>query len=167
MEYFSLIERRHSVRSYKSDNVEEEKLNKILEAGRLAPTAANRQAYKIVVIRSEKNKETLRKIYNRDWFVNAPIVIGVCSVTDEAWVNADGKNYGDVDAAIVMDHMILAATDLGLGTCWVGAFDVKNAKELLQLEPGLEPVAFTPVGYTVEASYKKIRNDLSEIIINK
>lgn len=167
MEFSDLIERRHSVRSYKTNALEEEKLNKILEAGRLAPTAANKQAYKIIVIHSENNKEILKKIYNRDWFVNAPVVIGICSVASEAWVNADGKNYADIDAAIVMDHMILAATDLGLGTCWVGAFNVKNAKKLLNLESGLEPIAFTPVGYTVEASYKKMRKDLQEIVINK
>lgn len=167
MEYLELIEKRHSVRSYKGDKVEEEKLQKVLEAARLAPTAANRQAFKVMVIDTTKHEEDLRKIYSRDWFVKAPIVLCVCSIPGKAWVRSDGKNYSDVDAAIIMDHIILAATDLGLGTCWIGAFNADSVKQLLGLDDGLEPIAFTPLGYAEEGEFRKIRKPLDEIVIYK
>lgn len=167
MEYMELIKKRHSIRSYKGDEVEEEKLNKILEAAKLAPTAANKQAFKVLVIRTKGREEELKRIYNRDWFVAAPIIIGICTTPDKAWIRSDGKNYADVDASIVMDHIVLAATDLGLGTCWVGAFDVKAAREVLKLDSTMEPIAFTPVGYAKEHNYNKIRKDIDEIVIYK
>ncbi|MDK2877355.1 MAG: hypothetical protein PWR06_71 [Thermoanaerobacteraceae bacterium] len=167
METFDLIKQRHSVRSYKSDPVEQEKIDKILEAARLAPTAANRQAFKIMVIHTAGKEEELKKIYNRDWFVKAPVIIGIFSIPDKAWVRSDGKNYGDIDAAIVMDHIILAATDLGLGTCWIGAFNPIAVKEVLKPEPGLEPIAFTPIGYAETHEFKKIRKNMDELVIMK
>jgi nitroreductase len=165
MEYFELIQKRFSIRSYKSDSIEDEKLNKILEAGVLAPTAANRQAFKIVVIKTLGNEEKLKKIYRRDWFVQAPIVLGVFSIPEKNWVRMDHKNYSDVDAAIIMDHIILAATALGLGSCWIGAFDSQAARDLIGLGEGYEPIAFTPIGYTAVTEFKKIRNPLEEIVI--
>lgn len=167
MELTDILQRRHSVRSYKTQKVEEEKIKKILEAGRLAPTAANKQPFKIIVINTENREDEMRKICNRDWFAKAPVIICMCTVPSEAWVRNDGKNYADIDAAIAMDHMILTATDLGLGTCWVGAFHVDAAKKILGLEEGWEPVAFTPVGYTFESNSNKIRKDLDEIVIYK
>ncbi|TDT50370.1 nitroreductase family protein [Fonticella tunisiensis] len=165
MDFLELLKKRHSVRSYRPDKVEEEKLMKILEAGRLAPTAANKQAFKIVVIHTEGHEDELRRIYNRDWFVKAPIILGICTIPEKAWVRSDGKNYGDVDVSIVMDHMILEATALGLGTCWIGAFDKQAAIEVLKLGANLEPVAFTPLGYAREQNFIKYRKDLDEIVI--
>lgn len=131
----------------------------------LAPTAANKQAFKILVIKTKGKEAELKKIYNRDWFVEAPIILGICTIKDKAWIRSDGKNYCDIDAAIVMDHMVLAATELNLGTCWVGAFDLKNAKEVLNLDSSLEPIAFTPLGYPKEHNFNKIRKDLDELVI--
>lgn len=165
MEYFDLIQQRTSVRSYKSDPVEEEKLNKILEAARLAPTAANRQAFKVVVIRTPGREQELKKIYNKDWFAQAPIILGVYSVPEKNWVRSDQKNYSDVDAAIVMDHIILAAVNLGLGTCWVGAFNPEAARKIVGSKGALEPVVFTPVGYTDGIESKKVRKSLEDILI--
>ncbi len=167
MEYFELIEKRHSVRAYKPDRVEDEKLQKILEAGRLAPTACNLQAFKLYVIDTRKNEAALRKLYGREWLVQAPIVIGVCAIPGKNWVRSDGKNYSDVDASIVMDHIILAATALGLGTCWIGAFNPTVARELLGLDGELEPVAFTPIGYPADGAFRKNRKNLDEIVIYK
>jgi len=165
MEYLDLIEERHSVREYKGDNVEEEKLNKILEAALIAPTANNRQAFKIVVIRTKDHEDELKKIYPKLFFTQAPIVLGVFSITQKSWVRKDGKNYGDVDSAIVMDHIILAATTLGLGTCWVANFDSVAARELIGLGEGFEPIAFTPIGYAQAKDFKKIRKSLEEIVV--
>ncbi len=167
MEFLKIISQRHSVRSYKPDPVEPEKLQVILEAARLAPTASNRQAFKIIVVNTNGRKDELRKIYGRDWFGEAPLVIGVCSIPGETWVRSDSKNYSDVDAAIVMDHIILAATDQGLGTCWIGAFNPQAAHELLELDGSLEPVAFTPLGYARAANYKKIRKPIEDLVIYK
>ena len=118
MEFLQLVRQRYSVRAYKPDPVEEEKLQEILEAGRLAPTAANRQAFQIIVIQTKGREEELKQVYGRDWFVQAPLVLCVCAIPAENWTRrGDNKNYYDVDAAIVMDHLILAAASMGLGTC--------------------------------------------------
>lgn len=164
MEFEKLIHARYSVRSYKSDPVPDEVLAKVLEAGRLAPTAANRQAFRIVVIHTAGRQEELKRIYGRDWFVQAPLVIGVCALSDGCWVRADGKNYSDVDAAIVMDHLILAAADLGLGSCWIGAFDARAAREILGLPETVEPVVFTPLGYPNDSPGVKKRRPVDDLV---
>ncbi|MBN1580766.1 MAG: nitroreductase family protein [Anaerolineae bacterium] len=164
MGFLELASSRYSVRAYKSDPVEQEKLLQVLEVARLAPTAANRQAFQLVVIRTAGREDALKRIYGRDWFVQAPIVICACGFPERTWVRRDGKNYVDVDVAIVMDHLILAATDLGLGTCWIGAFDPDAAREVLELPDGVEPVAFTPLGYPADELGPKKRKDLSELV---
>jgi len=164
MEFSELIRTRYSVRAYKPDPVEDEKLHQILEAARLAPTAANRQPFRILVIHTKGRQEELRRIYRRGWFVAAPIILCACGVPDENWVRMDGKNYNDVDVTIAMDHLILAAADLGLGTCWVAAFDPDAAREVLNLPEGIEPVAFTPLGYPADAPGEKKRKSLDELV---
>jgi nitroreductase len=164
MEFSALIEKRHSVRAYKPDPVEDAKLNKVLEAMRLAPTATNRQAFRFIVIHTKGREEELKRIYSKDWFVRAPLVVCACGIPSENWVRRDGKNYNDVDVAIAMDHLILAATDAGLGTCWIGAFDAHAARDVLGLPAGVEPIAFTPLGYPADEPGPKKRKDLSELV---
>lgn len=164
MSFLDLASRRCSVRGYKPDPIPDEVLQQVLEAARLAPTAANRQPFRLLVIHTAGRQEELRRIYGRDWFVSAPIVIGICALPDKAWVRSDGKNYADVDVAIVMDHLILAATDAGLGTCWIGAFNPAAAKEVLGLPEGVEPVAFTPLGYPNAEPRPKQRLSLEELV---
>ena len=164
MEFEQLIRARYSVRAYKEDPVPEQVLAKVLEAGRLAPTAANRQAFGIVVIHTADKREELKRIYGREWFVQAPLVLGVCNLTDRCWVRGDSKSYGEVDAAIVMDHLILAAADQGLGTCWIGAFDARAAREILGLPDSAEPVAFTPLGYPADSPGAKKRQPLDDLV---
>lgn len=165
MDFFNVLEQRYSVRSYRPDPVEAEKLEQIMEAARLAPTACNRQAFKIIVISTKGRQNELKKIYPKDWFGEAPNVLCVCSTPGENWVRKDGKNYSDVDAAIVMDHMILAATALGLGTCWIGAFDPEAARNVLGLGDSMEPVAFTPLGYSKGLAPDKSRKPVGELVI--
>jgi len=164
MEFFELLKKRYSVRAYQSKPVEEEKLKAVLEAANLAPTAANRQPFKIIIIQTNGKEAELKRIYRRDWFSQAPLVIGICAMKSEAWSRMDGKNYADVDATIVMDHLILAATDLGLGTCWVAAFDPAAAREILELPDDVAPVAFTPLGYPADEMKAKKRKPLEEIV---
>ena len=164
MDFLELTRRRYSVRSYKSDPVEKEKLSRILDSARLAPTAANRQPYQLIVIHTADREAELLRIYSKVWFVEAPIVICACGMPAKNWVRKDGKNYNDVDVAIVMDHLILAATAAGLGTCWIAAFDPAAAREVLGLPDGIEPIAFTPLGYAADQPPRKKRKPLSELV---
>ncbi len=164
MDFLELARKRYSVRSYKSDPVEQEKLSRILDAARLAPTAVNIQPFQLVVVYTLDREAELLKIYNKKWFVQPPIVICGCGLVAKSWVRKDGKNYNDVDVAIVMDHLILAATAEGLGTCWIGAFDSAAAKEVLGLPDGVEPIAFTPLGYAADRPPRKKRKPLSELV---
>ncbi|MCK4414795.1 MAG: nitroreductase family protein [Candidatus Eisenbacteria sp.] len=164
MEFQELITARYSVRAYRAQPVEEEKLARILEAARLAPTAANRQAFRLIVIPTAGREEALRRVYPKDWFVQAPLVIAAAGLPQENWVRRDGHNYVDVDVAIVMDHLILAAADQGLGTCWIGAFDPTAAREVLGLPPEAEPIAFTPLGYAADEPRPKKRKELDELV---
>jgi nitroreductase len=165
MNFQELIKARYSVRAYKPDPVEDDKLARILEAARVAPTAANRQAFRVVVIRTEERKSDLRRVYGRDWFVQAPIVLCVCAVPAEGWVRkADGWNAAEVDATIVMSHIVLAAAEEGLGTCWIAAFDPAAAREVLGLPPEIIPSAFTPLGYAADAAAPRKRRPLDELV---
>jgi nitroreductase len=164
MDFSEVVKKRYSVRSYKRRAVGKKKLHKVLEAMRLAPTATNNQAFQFIVIDTEGRQEELQRIYKKSWFTDAPVVICACGIPAENWVRKDGKNYNDVDVAIAMDHLILAATNEGLGTCWIGAFDAQAAKEVLGLPEGVEPIAFTPLGYPAGEPRPKKRKTLSELV---
>ena len=164
MNFHELIQSRYSVRAYKSDCVEEEKLQQVLEAGRLAPTAANRQPFQFIVIHTKGKETELKRIYDPDWFTQGPLVVCVCTLPQQAWSRIDGKNYAEVDATIAMDHLILAAADLGLGTCWVGAFNPKAAREVLGLPDHVEPIAFTPLGYPADEARGKRRKPITQLV---
>ncbi len=168
MEFFDVISERYSVRGFTNQEVEKEKLDKILEAARIAPTGVNNQPFKVFVIETEKNKEILSEIYGAPWFVQAPYVLAVVVCPDKAWTRPwDGKNIAEIDGTIVMDHIILAATDLGLGTCYIGAFRANIAKEFLELEDGWEPVLFTPLGYPDAEARDTPRKPIEELVIYK
>ncbi len=165
MNFSELVQKRYSVRAYKPEAVESDKLETVLEAARQAPTAANRQPIQFVVIHTAGRQEELKRIYPRDWFVQAPLVICACKVSAQGWVRRqDSKNYSEVDIAIAMDHLILAAADLGLGTCWIGAFEPEVTREILGLPADVEPIAFTPLGYPGDELKPKKRKTLAEIV---
>ncbi len=164
MDFFELISARYSVRAYKPDPIPDTLLAQVLEAARLAPTAANRQPFTLIVLRTAGRQEELRRIYHRDWFASAPLVIAACGEPAAAWVRRDGRNYVDVDVAIAMDHLILAAAALGLGTCWVAAFDPDAAREVLRLPAAVEPIAFTPLGYPADTLRPKERKPLADLV---
>jgi nitroreductase len=164
MSFLDLAKKRFSVRRFETTPVPEEALEAILEAGRLAPSAANRQPCHLVVIRSEEQRRKLGVAYPREWFWQAPVIIVICVETSRAWVRADNKSYGDVDGALVVDHMTLCAADLGLGTCWIGAFDPAKVRSLLNLPAGIEPLAMIPLGIPAEPVRAKSRKPLSEMV---
>jgi len=166
MDFDKLINKRYSCRQYSTDPIDEGEFLKVLEAARLAPTAANRQPFQIIVIKTENNQDNLQQIYDRDWFVQAPIVLCICSNPQEGWVRSkyDDCSYASVDAAIVVDHITLQAADLGLGTCWIGAFNPQEARNFLNLPDHIEPIAFTPLGHPLDKPGKKTRKPLSDLI---
>jgi nitroreductase len=165
MEFTDLITKRYSVRAYRPDPVEGDKLEQVLEAARMAPTAANRQPFQIIVIHTAGREAELQRIYRREWFIQAPLVLCACGFPGEGWVRGyDGKNYTYVDVAIAMDHLILAAANLGLGTCWIAAFDPQAAREVLGLPAEVEPIVFTPLGYPADQLRPKERKPLSNLV---
>jgi nitroreductase len=165
MDFDKVISSRRSIRAYRPDAVEDDKLEAVLRAGILAPTACNYQPFRVVVATTAGRGRELRRVYDKPWFVAAPLVLVVCSVPGEAWSRRDGKNYADVDTTIAMDHMILGAASLGLGTCWIANFDPAAAREVFRLEPGLEPLGMTPLGYPAEAPAARQRKSAGDRII--
>jgi len=147
MNFLDLAKRRYSVRKYKEISVEEEKLNYVLEAGRVAPSACNFQPWYFVVVKDEDLKKKVADTYGRDWIYKAPVIIAACGDHSQSWHRGDGKDHCDVDVAIAVTHMTLAAAEQGLGTCWVCAFDAKKCHEVLGLPENMEVIALIPLGY--------------------
>jgi len=165
VDLFKLIKKRRSIRRYKKDPVEKEKLDKVLEVARLAPSAANKQPWRFIVVMDPEVKESLRASYNSEWFVHAPVIIVACAVPEEAWRRADGEEYWKVDVAIAMQNLVLASTKLGLGTCWIADFDEGAAKKALSIPEHVRVVAMTPLGYpAIEKGPVTDRKPLDKII---
>jgi len=153
--FLNLCKERFSARKYTEEAVGEEDLKYILECVRLAPSAVNRQPWKFLVVRSTEAKQKLQAVYDRPWFATAPLyVIGLKNVS-ENWVRKyDDKPHGDIDLAIATEHLCLAATERGLGTCWVCNYDTEKMKELFPVE-GYEAVVIVPVGHIAEDCPRK------------
>ncbi|MGA2508471.1 MAG: nitroreductase family protein [Chitinispirillaceae bacterium] len=165
MDFLDLVKKRRSVRSYLDKPVSDAVLEKVLEAGRLAPSACNNQPGVFIVLKDQASRSKLESVYNRNWFLHAPVIIAVCCDRSVSWKRADGRDYGDVDAAIALDHMTLAAAEAGLGTCWIGAFNAAQAKKVLMLPANIDPIAFTPLGYPgLEAQSPKKRKAIDDIV---
>jgi nitroreductase len=167
MGFLDLAKKRYSVRSYQTKKVEKDKLNLILEAGRIAPTAANRQPQRILVIESE---EGLLKLQKAAKGFGAPCALIVCSESTKVWVRPqDGMKTIDIDASIITDHMMLQATDLGLGSLWMTWFDPKILREEFEIPENLIPVNLLLIGYAADAGsdperHDKTRKPISETV---
>jgi len=168
MDFLELAKKRYSCRKYKDQPVEEEQLMQVLEATRLAPSAKNKQPWHFIIIQEEENLKKIKSCYKRDWIESAPLIIVACGDHKSAWRRSDGKDHTDIDMAISIDHLTLAATDIGLATCWVCKFDVMRCAEILQLPDGVEPVALIPIGYPADkvdtGRHNKARESLNDIV---
>jgi nitroreductase len=165
VEFDDLIRARYSCRSYKPDAIDQTTLDRLLAAAVLAPTAANRQPFRLIVVHTAGRQDELRKVYGRDWFVQAPLVICACGLKQQGWVRrVDDRSYTDVDVTIAMDHLILAAANLGLGTCWIAAFDPTAVRRMLALPADVEPIVLTPLGYPADRPGPKERKPASELV---
>jgi nitroreductase len=149
MEFTELIRQRESIRDYDpSRTVSAEVMDRILEAGRIAPSACNYQPWLFLVIRSPEMLEKVKACYHRPWFKDAPHILVVAGLRDKAWVRGfDGYNSLETDIAIVLTHMILAAENEGVGTCCVEAYDPAILRQALELDENTEIFGITPLGY--------------------
>jgi nitroreductase len=163
MTFLDLIKQRYSCRSYQNKRVEQEKLDYVMECVRLAPSAVNKQPWVFRIVENEDDKSKLHTCYSREWFQTAPMYI-ICSILhDEEWVRSDGKHHGDIDIAIAVEHLCLAATEQGLATCWVCNFDAAKCKQLFSIADNEEPAVLIPIGYAADEAREKKRKTISEI----
>lgn len=166
--FLEIAKNRYSCRNYDSRPVEIEKLEMILEAGRVAPSAVNFQPWHFYVIQAEDDLTKTFEVYHREWFRTAPCVIVICGDHNQSWKRKDGKDHCDIDVAIVTDHMTLQATELELATCWICNFDLEKTRDLLDLPEHMEPIVLLPVGYPLDSTdpgrYEEKRKPLSEIV---
>lgn len=163
MELIELANKRCSIRAYESKNIEKEKLEYILECARIAPSAVNKQPWHFYICQSEEAREKVYSTYHREWFRTAPVVIIACINHDEEWIRNDGHAHGIVDISIAVEHICLAATEVGLGSCWVCNFDTQKCKELFELPENQEAAVLIPLGYAATSIPEKNRKNIEEI----
>lgn len=161
MEFMDLVQKRRSIRKYKGDLIPEEKLKNILEAARLAPSGANRQPWRFIVVKDETLRRRIAEASdNQVWIADAPVIIVGC------WVQIFGvpaiKCIRDI--AISFEHVILAATNEGLGTCWIGGFNEEKIKEILKVPNEVGVIALAPIGYPAEEPASRPRKGIEEIV---
>ncbi len=166
MSFINLVNKRFSVRRYQDRSIEKIKMLLVLEAGRLAPSAVNKQPWYFVVIQDKQKLAEIRKTYRREWLAQAPAIIVICGDHSQSWRRPGGKDHCDIDVAIAVDHMTLAAAELGLGTCWVCMFDAMQCHRIMKLPENIEPVVLLPIGYPDEVSTERHikRKAIEEIV---
>ena len=166
MDFYDVVKQRTSIRSYKPDPIPDDVLGRILEAGRLAPSAKNYQPWKFIVVRDQAIRQALVPACKNQASVGqAPVVICACCVVDQVWKGMGGYWSAEaVDITIALEHMILAAAAEGLGTCWIGAFLEAEVKKVLAIPEGVKPIALTPLGYPATEAKPRSRKPLSEIV---
>lgn len=168
MDFFELVASRESIRSYNPQRpLSQEVLTQILEAGRLAPSAANRQPWRFIVVSSETKLAEIRTAYTRLWISDAPHVLVIVGNKEQSWKRSDGYDSIETDLAIAADHLILAAESLGIGTCWIGNFDYAIVRSVLELDDDEVVFAFTPLGYPQDGFEKKgakVRKAFDEVV---
>jgi nitroreductase len=161
--FLDLVKQRYSCRSYQDKSVEKEKLDYVMECVRFAPSAVNKQPWMFRIVKNEDDKAKLQECYNREWFKTAPMYI-ICSILhDEEWVRSDGKHHGNIDIAIAVEHLCLAATEQGLATCWVCNFDAEKCKQLFAISDNEEPAVLIPIGYAADDQKEKKRKMIEDI----
>src|SRR5574340_646372 len=162
MELMEVIRGRRSVRKYRPDPVPQAKLDAVLEAARLAPSWANGQCWTFIVVTDPKVKQELAKAGN-EWIEQAPAIVAACADPKGSGTKGD-QSYYLLDIGIAMEHLVLAAAEQGLGTCWIGWFDEKKARQALGVPDGIRVVATTPLGFPDEQPDPRPRKPMSEIV---
>ncbi|MCD6471746.1 nitroreductase family protein [Candidatus Aerophobetes bacterium] len=164
MEVKQAIQERRSVRSYEKREVPEEKIKRVLEAARLAPSASNRQLWKFIVVRDQKRRRELAQAAsNQNFIAEASVVIAAVGLNPSHIMHCGVPSYA-VDLAIAVDHMTLIAVEENLGTCWIGDFSQEEVKEILNIPEKYKVVALLPLGYPADKPKVKSRRSLKEIV---
>lgn len=166
MEVMEAIQERRSVRAYKQREVEEKKLLRVMDAGRLSPSASNRQERRFIVVKDALTRKLLSEAARNQKFVaEAPVVIAACAAVDTDYMMMCGQLAYPIDTAIAVDHMTLQAVEEGLGTCWIGAFDEERVKQLLGIPGEVRVVSLLTLGYPSDVSRPKSRKSLDEVVM--
>lgn len=166
--FYELFERRRSIRKFAEKEVEEERVERLVNVLNRAQSAANCQPWHFIVVRGA-DRDKINHVFTKEGFKRAPLVIAACAEPGKAWVRkADGANYAWVDVSIAITEMISAATAEGLGTCWIAAIDPLEVKAALAIPGGVDVVGLIAIGYPVEELKKveKARKPIGEIIHN-
>ena len=163
MDVFEAIEKRFSVRAYQDKPVEDDKLLRVLEAGRSAPSARNRQEMKFVVVRDPQQRAAVVKGAEQEWMVSAPVIIAVVGTTPDVKMHCQVPT-DPVDCAIAIDHMTLAAVAEGLGTCWIGHFDQKACCKVLGVPETAKIVELLTLGYPAAEQPPRKRQPLDKML---
>ncbi|RKI98759.1 nitroreductase [bacterium D16-54] len=165
MDFLEIAKKRYSVRNYSDRKVEAEKLDKILQAAHVAPTAANLQPVHLIAV---QEKDGLEKIGKGANIYGAPLAVIVCANHDKAWVRPfDNKQTTDIDASILTDHMMIEATELGLGSVWVCYFKPDIIRKEFNLPDNLEPVNILAIGYSNEEAADPERHSQTRIPVKE
>jgi len=164
MEFYEVIKKRRSIRKFKNEKIPDEMLERILESARLAPTWANMQGVRFIIIDNPEQLEKIKDAIGQNWTKSAPYFITVCIEPRKSGKNKNGLEYFMVDAAICMEHIILAATNEGLGTCWIGYFDEDKIKQILNIPKKVRVIALTPIGIPDQEPKTQERKKLEEIV---
>ncbi len=164
MEFIDVVRDRRSVRAFKAQEVPADKLERVLEAARLAPSAVNRQAWKFIVVRDARRREQLATAANGQSHVkDAPVVIAGVALQPGGVMQCDVPTYA-VDLGIAMEHIALAAANEGLGTCWIGAFSQSQVKRILGVPEQCKVAALMPLGYPAESPRPRPRKPMAEVV---
>ena len=164
MDVFESIRSRRSIRSYRDKSIEDEKLWAVLEAGRSAPSASNRQDWRMIVVRDQETRGKLAVTHHNHGFIaDVPVVIVACG-TNPSRIMVGGKPACAIDVAIAIDHMTLAATALGLGTCWMGAYEEGPIKKLLGVPDEVDVVVLLALGYPAESPPPRPRRPFDDVV---
>jgi nitroreductase len=166
MDVYEAIEKRCSVRNYLDKPVEADKLDRVLNAGRLSPSARNRQERKFVVVRDAERRKAVAEASEQPWMAGAPVIVAVVGTTPEAAMHCTVPT-DPVDCAIAIDHMTLAAVAEGLGTCWIGHFDQDACRRLLGVGAGAKIVELMTLGYPADEPVNRPRKGLDEIVCHE
>jgi nitroreductase len=165
MNVFDAIRLRRSIRAFRDKPIEEDKLLRVLEAGRLAPSAKNRQEWIYVVVKDSELRRKVAVASNNQYFIaEAPVVIVGCATMVD-YVLSGGQPAYTIDLAISMDHITLQAVEEGLGTCWIGSFKEDDVKKILNIPPEMRVVEVMPLGYPKFLPDPKPRKKLEEIVV--
>ncbi len=163
MEFYDVVRKRKSIRAYNGDPIDKESLKRIGEAVNLAPSACNIQPWSFRIITNSEIRKSICSVYKNAWLAQAPAIVVALGNKDAAWKRLEGGSIIDVDIGIAMEHLVLAATAEGLGTCWICAYDVKRMNSVLGILPPWEVLAISPLGKPAENPEARKRKKTEEV----